>query len=275
MIGTTMTTHGHHKYDVKSYGSEDIRVLLYHGIVTGRYADPYKMGVDQKNFQRQIETLDHWGYTTITFEDLRLFQQGEIEFLPKKPVIITFDDADESVYEIAFPLLKSHGMKAVLFVIADLSIRSNNWDTIVGAKVPLLTERQIFEMKAASFEIGSHSLRHGKLTELPEAESWDEIFKSRTSLEHVLNGTVQTFAYPYGLVETPIKKMVSDAGYKFACASYTGSPKFGHDPYEIRRIKVRNTGNLFSFWFQLNQMYGYYRWLVWKSKGLAKAIVPL
>ena len=39
-----------------------------------------------------IPGLEKLGFTTITFEDYHLFREGKLN-LPKKPIIVTFDDS--------------------------------------------------------------------------------------------------------------------------------------------------------------------------------------
>jgi peptidoglycan/xylan/chitin deacetylase (PgdA/CDA1 family) len=80
------------KNNIIEKGIPRIRVLLYHRILSNAFdRDTANIGVTKDSFRRQIELLDRWGYTAITFSDLSLFLKDELD-LPKKPVIITFDD---------------------------------------------------------------------------------------------------------------------------------------------------------------------------------------
>src|SRR5512137_113288 len=109
-----------------------IRVLLYHHISVAKstHKTPGMM-VQADSFRRHLELLDRWGYTAITFDDVRLHLAGELN-LPNRPVIITFDGGYADVYDTAFPLLQEYGMKAVVFVIGDQLIRENIWDKNSG-----------------------------------------------------------------------------------------------------------------------------------------------
>ncbi len=69
-----------------------VKVLLYHRIVDNeRMSRDWWSCVHVKRFRRHLELLDRWGFTTVTLNDIRLSQEGELN-LPAKPVIITFDD---------------------------------------------------------------------------------------------------------------------------------------------------------------------------------------
>jgi peptidoglycan/xylan/chitin deacetylase (PgdA/CDA1 family) len=271
---TTQPKIGNLMMSMRQGESRSVKVLLYHGILSGRYADPFFLGVDEENFRRQVLWLERWGYTSITFEDYNLYLKGELEYLPKKPVIITFDDTDVSVYEIAFPILQDHGMKAVLFVLGDLSVRTNIWDKFQGITAPLVNESQILEMRTAGFEIGSHSLTHRRLTEEANESAWNEIVRSRMSLEILLSEKVETFAYPYGLLNQTVKGMVAEAGYSFACAAYSGPTNFENDLLEIRRIRVKNSSTAIVFWFQLQPAYALYRWAIWRLRAALPRMIP-
>lgn len=249
-----------------------IRVLLYHRITMDKSIKKYPSIVLQANtFRRQLELLDRWGYTALTFEDVRLHLAGELN-LPNRPVIITFDGGYGDVYETAFPILQEFGMKAVVFVLGDQMMRENIWDKDSVTLSPLLNQQQILEIKAAGFEIGSHSMTHAKLTDVHERVATEEILRSRMLLEILLNVPVNSFAYPYGLVNATIKKIAKDAGYTFACADYTGPALFGRDLLEIRRIVMPDTTNWLQFWWLLQSAYLYAHWLNWRLKKLISVV---
>ncbi len=217
---------------------ERIRVLLYHRIVADHnIKNPSAMIVRASTFRKQMELLDQWGYTPITFEDVRLFLAGELN-LPNKPVIITFDDGYMDVYETAFPILREFGMRAVFFVIGDRLVEENIWDKGQDTLSPLLNQQQILEMSTAGFEIGAHSMTHLKLTMIHEKVATEEILRSRILLEILLNKSVHSFSYPYGLVNDNIKNIVIDTGFTSACGAFSGPAMFGRDLFEIRRILV-------------------------------------
>jgi peptidoglycan/xylan/chitin deacetylase (PgdA/CDA1 family) len=248
-----------------------IRVLLYHHISKEKSIDiAPTMVVEATTFHRHLELLDRWGYTTITFEDVRLHLAGELS-LPNKPVIITFDGGYVDVYDTAFPILQVFGMKAVVFVVADQLKRENIWDKDSGKVSPLLNQQQILEINSAGFEIGSHSMTHVKLTNVHERVAAEEILRSRMLLEILLNVPVNSFAYPYGSVNATIKKIAMEAGYIFACANYSGPALFGRDLFEIRRSVVPDTTNWLHLRWLLQSPHLYAHWLTWRLKQVFSA----
>jgi peptidoglycan/xylan/chitin deacetylase (PgdA/CDA1 family) len=248
----------------------DIKVLMYHRITDDRRiaASAKDWCVGSSAFRRHLELLDWLGFTAITFNDYRLHLAGELN-LPKKPVILSFDDGYEDTFEIAFPLLEEFGMKGVVFVLGDRTIASNAWDLPEGlANIRLMSDKQILEMHSAGHEIGSHSMSHPRLTQLPRSSAWDEISRSRILLEMLLNAPIKSFAYPYGLVNQTLKNMVADAGYSLACSTYTGPGKFGVDLFELRRMSVTGSVRSFGFCIRMLTPYTRYEWLKRKVKQL-------
>lgn len=71
--------------------------------------------------------------------------------LPERAVVLTIDDADASVYKLAWPLLQKYGMKAHLFV--PTSHVGDNW-----AELKVCTWEQLREMSdSGNIIVGSHT----------------------------------------------------------------------------------------------------------------------
>src|SRR5213075_2805424 len=77
---------------------------------------PYDPGVADATpvqFRRQMEMLARYG-TPIGIDDLVRALDGAP--LPKNPVMVTFDDGYRSCHEVALPILRQVGMRAVFFI---------------------------------------------------------------------------------------------------------------------------------------------------------------
>ncbi|MDD5658906.1 MAG: DUF4214 domain-containing protein, partial [Actinomycetota bacterium] len=90
-----------------------IPIIGLHGIEnnpSGRYE------ISAGAFDYLCGTLKNMGYETITLNDLyNHFAKGTK--LPAKPVIITSDDGYQSMYSVAFPILKKYRYKMTVFLI--------------------------------------------------------------------------------------------------------------------------------------------------------------
>ncbi|MFI5252985.1 MAG: polysaccharide deacetylase family protein [Bacteroidota bacterium] len=225
-----------------------------------RVSDQLWTAVHVEDFQRQMALLRTWGFTPITFRDYHLFLEARRD-LPKKPILITFDDGYLDTYEVAFPVLREFDYKAVIFVLGDHAIKTNYWDRNRNMpEVPLMTEQQIVEIHEAGLEIGSHSLTHPTLTELPGDQLSEQVCRSRILLEILLDTPVHSFSYPFGMLNEKVKEAVKNAAYRFACAVGSGPPGFGDDLYEIRRITIPSRTTTAGFALRLLTPFQYYEW---------------
>jgi peptidoglycan/xylan/chitin deacetylase (PgdA/CDA1 family) len=217
-----------------------------------------------------MEIINRFGFTPITLFDYLCYLDGTVR-LPRKPIIITFDDGYVDTYENAFPILDALGMKAVVFVLGNREINSNYWDQESGFEgAPLMTDEQMLELFQAGYEIGAHSSSHPRLPRLGKQAAWDEITKSRIGLEIILNSPVSSFSYPYGELNGEIKGMVADAGYRLACGVYTGPARFGEDLFEIRRLTIPGTLNIVGFASRLLLPHEYAEWIRWRMRSLMR-----
>ncbi len=209
--------------------------------------------------------LNKWGYTCINFKDFFLYCRGKIR-LPKKPIIITFDDGYLDVYRHALPVMKELGGTATAFVLGNRSIERNHWDEPTGFRAALLmSDDNVLELQECGFEIGSHSMSHSDLTRLTRVQARDEICRSKDELENLTGNPVITFAYPFGTSNRELERMVREAGYRFGCGVYSGPPKFGQNFYDIRRISITRRTNLLEFAFKVLTPFEYYQWLWWEA----------
>lgn len=245
-----------------------IKILMYHLVTDDiEFCNKYpNIAVHVEEFRKQMKFLDRCGYITITFGDYLLYLNGELN-LPKNPIIISFDDGFADVHKFAFPILQKYNMRAVLFIMGDRKIVTNQWDLKSGIlQLPLLADYQIIEMHDAGFEIGSHAITHSMLTQLSREKAWEEISRSRMLLEIFLNHQVKSFAYPFGSVNETLKDLVEEAGYKIGCGTYTGPPVISKDPFEIRRIIIRGKLSMLRFALRIVTPYQYLEWGWWKIK---------
>lgn len=240
----------------------NVKILMYHRVVRKKpQANTHWHYVTTETFRKHLLLIDRLGYTTITFNDYKLFTENKLT-LPLNPIVLTFDDGYLDTFENAIPIMKEMGMKGVIFVLGNRSLDRATWDEVDEDDVcRLITNEQLKTAIELGFEIGSHSMNHDKLVELSRNEASYTIQKSKEEIESVIHGMVHTFAYPYGRLDERIEKLVSDSGYLYACGAYTGSPKFGRSTYNIRRLAVNQHTSLVAFAIKLLIPYAYVEWM--------------
>jgi len=240
-----------------------IPVVMYHRVVaTAAEGGKHGIWVTRERFDAQLTSLERRGFTSVTFRDVSAHLDGR-RALPRRPILLTFDDGYADNHGLAFPLLKRHGMTAVVFLVGDSGIRSNAWDAGEGEPpVPLLDDAQVTEMSAAGVEFGSHTATHTRLTSLSPERLAAELEGSRRSLEARLGVRVLSLCYPYGAVSPAVKEATAAAGYRFGVASDSGPARFGDDLFEIRRAQVFPRTDGWGFWKKTSGWYLAYRQLM-------------
>ena len=224
----------------------------------------YSLTVSLKSFERQIRWLSQKGYETISLERLGRFIQGQ-DTLPTKPVIITFDDGYQSVWDHAKPVLDQSGFTATVFLVFRAIGKGNIWD--LQKSIPILscmdqdTCRRLLD---DGWEIGSHGLNHFALTELAPNALNHELTGSKISLEKLFKCQVTAFCYPHGAWNQKIKEHVKRAGYQVACAISPKSASVTDDPWALRRVKVKSSDSLGDFRRKVSNWYLAYR--AWRNR---------
>lgn len=216
-------------------------ILLYH-----RVAEPpspnssdARYYISPADFQWQMQALEDWGYTTIP---VSLLVEAIVKGapLPPRPVVISFDDGDESVYANAYPIMQAYGFTGVLYlVMAYMESGSQGY----------MDAGQIQTMIASGWEIGSHSMTHPHLDEVHDQVYFEEA-QSKTQLESTFGVRVNTFAYPYGAIDEFVVDKTVEYGYTAAVGLWNPGEKYVNSLdtlFYLSRIEVRNGTDLQAF----------------------------
>jgi O-antigen/teichoic acid export membrane protein/GT2 family glycosyltransferase/peptidoglycan/xylan/chitin deacetylase (PgdA/CDA1 family) len=202
-------------------------------------------------FKKMMRWFITAGYKTATIA------QWLRDDLPRKRVLLTFDDGYDDLFTHLLPLVIEHRLTPVIFLVADRIGASNFWDQRSGLRARnLLTWPQIREMQKHGIEFGSHTLTHPFLREVSDEQLRCEVVESKRRLEDALGLEVASFAYPYGGVDRRVRAAVAEAGYKVAFTTLPG-PNWWNDPLCQRRAEINDRTTLLDFAFQLRTAYGF------------------
>ena len=216
-----------------------VPILLYHSIAE-RVAKGYKIwALSPEMFDMHIRHLRNRGYTPLTISQLVARMDEPDEFMPKNPVVITFDDGLDDFYENALPVLKRYKFRATLFITTGYVGRTSKWLAGEGeGGRPMLNWEKVREIDNCGIECGSHSLTHPQLDVIRNENARREISQSKQILENHLGKPVESFAYPHGYHSADIKQMVVQAGYSSACAVMHAMSCTGDDRFALARINI-------------------------------------
>lgn len=216
-----------------------VRVLCYHEI-DDLGDDPVlaEYGVPPLLFESQIETLERAGYRFVHPDEVVALVEGR-GGVPRRALLLTFDDGYRGVAEAAAPVLERRRIPAVVFVVADRLGKDNDWDRAIGARrLELLDTAELARLAGRGFEIASHGRTHRPLPRLDDPELRDEIAGSMRRLADLGLGAPRFFSFPHGEHDTRARCEASRAGYR---AAFTVTPGiFGprSDPLAAPRIEI-------------------------------------
>jgi peptidoglycan/xylan/chitin deacetylase (PgdA/CDA1 family) len=211
--------------------SRIVPILMYHRVRVAPASAPAvsrRLTVHPADFARQMRWLDGHGYTAIAQRQLfDALMCGRP--LPRKPVLITFDDGYRDNFINASPVLERLGMRATAYVI---SSRISNGDP------SFLSWRQLELLEARGVEIGSHTVSHRELTGLSDSGALAELVRSRRTLEQRLGHRVPWLAYPIGAYDSRIERLARRAGYVLAVTTEWGTRQSAQRPLALPRLRI-------------------------------------
>ena len=217
-------------------------ILTYHNFTTGKPVDCMEKNIDE--FKKEMQYLKKHNYKTLTLDDVNCYMKGKCD-LPRKSVLITFDDGWKKAYDLALPVLKEYNFNAVIFYLGEF------YD---GHNADFMSQKELESIKRdyPNIEIASHTyLNHEENAYKKSKGEFDEDFKA---MENVLK--TKYFAYPYGRYSDEYIKALKDNDYELA---FTFGWKDSHrkfnnkdNKYLIPRLNLSTT---YPYWKFVLKMY--------------------
>ena len=225
---------------LKKHGYQTVPILAYQNFSKTRSE---KMTLARYNFDAQMKYLKQNHYQVISLDQLMDFIDYKAP-LPEKSIVITFDDAWRSAYDIAVPILKKYGFTATFFIYTDF---------IGGGKA--LSWKDIKELSKKGFDIQCQTKTHRNLSIPKKNESFKEYFNAiemeitypQKMLKKMLNKDCRYLAYPYGETNNLVIAILKKHGYRGAF-TFGGEPNpFFIDRYKINRSVIYGDDDIEQF----------------------------
>jgi peptidoglycan/xylan/chitin deacetylase (PgdA/CDA1 family) len=205
-----------------------IPILMYHVVATPQPGTPnLALWVRPETFEAQMKALRRAGWWAVTLEQAwAAWTRGRP--LPRKPVVITFDDGYLGDYTHARPVLRRLGWPGVL----NLELRN-----VAGNN---LSARKVRGLIRAGWEIDSHTIDHPDLTQLPDDRLRSELTASRAEIKRRFGAPANFFCYPAGRYDARVQAAVRAAGYRAATTEIEGYAR-PDQPFALARVRVQYT----------------------------------
>jgi peptidoglycan/xylan/chitin deacetylase (PgdA/CDA1 family) len=216
-----------------------LRILAYHAIAD-LSDDPRlaEYGVPPRLFEAQLDALLASGWSFVDLDAVLAALAGEGE-LPRKALLLTFDDAYADLLDVGCPVVAERGLPGIVFAVAGQLGGTNEWDhRIRAAPLDLLDADGLRAVAAQGIEVGSHTVSHRPLTKVPESELEEEIAGSADMLERAGLPRPRVFSYPYGEWSPSIAAVADGAGYEASFTVEPGVVADGVDRHALSRIEV-------------------------------------
>lgn len=242
-------------------------ILMYHHIhKSPKYWGKYT--VSPETFAGDMKYLKEHGYTAVTTAELLAYVE-EGKALPKKPVMITFDDGQLSFAEYAMPVLEQYDMKAIVAIVGAYAEqytktldRNVNYAHMTWADLKKLS--QTGRVEVASHTYNMHSLKAGRkgcrinTGEDPaayQAAFLADVQKNDQLIADAIGIRPVAFAYPYGYFCDEAREVLAQEGYRvlFTCTErvnqLTGDPE---ELLDLCRFNRPNDVNRATFFAQFD-----------------------
>jgi peptidoglycan/xylan/chitin deacetylase (PgdA/CDA1 family) len=216
-----------------------LRILAYHAIadlsddpVLAEYAVPPRL------FEAHLDTLLGGGWSFVDLDAVLAALAGE-RALPRRALLLTFDDAYTDLLEVACPIMAERGVPGIVFAVAGKLGGTNEWDSKKRAStLRLLNAEGLRAVIEQGVEVGAHTTNHRPLPKVPAAELEEEIAGSGRRLVDAGLPRPRSFSYPYGEWSPALAAATREAGYEVAFTVDWGVVGEGADPYTLPRVEI-------------------------------------
>lgn len=201
-----------------------VPVLVYHvigtspgpGSLEGLYVPPDEL-------RAQVRWLARAGWHAVTLDQVLAYWREGFA-LPRKPIVLSFDDGYPGDWRYALPILRAH-----------------RWPGVLNLQIGNLVPLRVRELMRAGWEVASHTFTHPDLTTVDPSRLAHEVSASRRWLQSVFHVPVRVFCYPYGHYDAAVVQAVRRAGYAAAETENGGWASPAEGLLTLDRIRVGPT----------------------------------
>lgn len=213
--------------------SVELPIIMYHSILK----DPARAGdytVSPEVLKADLLYLKQQGYQCVVVSDLISYVNGEP--LPKKPVMITFDDGHYNNLTYALPILEELDMKAVISVVGSYTQKYSenpdpnpNYAYLSYEDIKTLVDSGRFEIQNHSFDMHTQ----GKKYDYSETSFCADVEKCQQLLTDNCNVTPTAYTYPFGKIIKSSRQYLIDLGFYASLTCHEKVNTVTRDPMSL------------------------------------------
>ncbi len=148
-----------------------VTILMYHAVVSSPLTVPDWCFLDERIFRLQLDYLARHFDVVPLSEAVRRLRQRTVR---RPTAVITFDDAFQSVHDVALPVLKRMGLPAAVFVVSGLvGTDDTPWFCRINRALAAATRRSLewrdeaFALDSAPARARAGAVLQSRLSDLP------------------------------------------------------------------------------------------------------------
>jgi peptidoglycan/xylan/chitin deacetylase (PgdA/CDA1 family) len=210
----------------------DLVVLQYHHISD---STPSSTSTAVSLFKAQLNMIEETGLPVVQLESGTRDALAGSDTKHNR-VAITFDDAFDSIYTTADPILEEHNYPYTIFV-----------STAAVGRPGYMTWEQLAELaKKDQVTIANHSTNHSHMARRPDEsiDSWNKrvttsFNKAQATLQTKLGEATPMFAYPYGEFDAALEQLVAERNW-YGFGQQSGAIGKSSGPTRLPRFPMAN-----------------------------------
>lgn len=218
-----------------------------------------------ETFEKQMRFLKENGYQTLHTNEFLAVIKGYRQ-VPKKAVMITFDDGWLDNWVYAFPVLQKYNHKAILFVVTSWITSGKIRPANYGYKNALPEHKECLNMilndkrsdvvlsweelqamqKSGLIDVQSHTHTHTKWDELYNNHKTkmdrlsEDLRLSKETIEKRLDKKCNALCWPWGIYNKDYIDLAVSLDYELLFTEEKGTNAPEINPWRIKRIVIGN-----------------------------------
>jgi glycosyltransferase involved in cell wall biosynthesis/peptidoglycan/xylan/chitin deacetylase (PgdA/CDA1 family) len=223
--------------------SDQLRVLMYHRIrppAGPPVCDPATISAAPADFEWQLRWVSKH-YRAVSMEEV-LYAVRERRPLPRRAIVLTFDDGCRDFAEFAWPILRRHRMPATLFVPTAFPGRHDLpfwWDRL--ALATLSTRRMNLSVEACgTLRLQNDEARRSSLRRLQGLLKTMAEDEAMCLVDRVCHDLGQSDVPPSDVLTWPELRELARDGVTVGAHTRT-HPRLTHVPFDVARGEIRGS----------------------------------